>query len=82
MVFRQVTLAINFEREDRHRAALHNVCHVGSPYLSGNGQKRRPFVLVSSLPIAENGEKDFGQATKRQACTGCLLLDHISRYGS
>ena len=37
---------------------------------------------VSSLPIAENGEKGFGQAAKRQACTSCLLLDHISRYGS
>ena len=37
---------------------------------------------VSPLPIAENGEKDFGQAAKRQACTSCLLLDHISRYGS
>jgi hypothetical protein len=38
-------------------------------------------VPVSSLPIAENGEKDFGQAAKRQACTS-LLLDDISRYGS
>jgi hypothetical protein len=39
-------------------------------------------VPVSSLPIAENGEKGFGQAAKRQACTSCLLLDHRSRYGS
>jgi hypothetical protein len=55
-----MTIAIKFEREDRHRAALHNVWHVGSPDLSGNGQKRRWLVPVSSLPIAENGEKDFG----------------------
>jgi len=45
-------------------------------------EKEAALVPVSSLPIAENGEKDFGQAAKRQACTSCLWLDHISRYGS
>ena len=56
---RQMTLAIKFEREDRHRAALQNVWHVLSPFLSGKGQRRRGSCPSPRCPLPKNGEMTF-----------------------
>jgi hypothetical protein len=62
-----MTVAIQFEREDRHRCTFRNLWHVGSPFSLRQRAETEPAHACSLLPVAENGEMTFGRAAKGQA---------------